>query len=1658
MKRFLYPIFLCLLPMAASAQTVFRLFKPSAAHTHEALENVQNATLLQPDTLIWKRLISDRPAQVVIQLPFEGGMLALELERCEITSEGFRIIQSDAANCVYTPGLHYRGKIAGATQSMAALSIFENGIMGVLADAEGNINVGRIENSNQYVIFREKNLKRHPAFECGVSDENLPVIAEQAAQFAASNCIKVTKIYVECTYQTYLENGSSSVNTVDFVTGLFNIVAAFYAQEQVTIQLSELFIWTSADNYPTAATLAHGAFSTTRPNYNGNFAHLIDIRNPSTGGWANVSTGITCNNSYAFSSIYNTYAYLPVYSWSVTVMAHETGHNFGSRHTHWCGWPGGPIDNCYPVEGNCAPGPAPQGGGTVMSYCYLQPGGVNLSKGLGEHPGNLIRQRVYEATCIFSDPPVPGAEFTWVRNGDSFKFFAPEAPGVVYTWDFGDGAGSSLPNPEHTFQKAGLYPVCLKVGNACGEQNYCANIPVDYCWQWALPKPQGNIINDVAYNANGRCFLVGNGGQIIASDTEGNNWYKVPANTTDSLFEIQFPSPSIGYIIGSGDYLLKTTDGGDHWRHLPYNYPFSGRSLSFIDSINGWVAGDGGIVLQTQDGGLNWTKQNTQDIQTIRDIKFVNSQRGWLFRQNAPPQETTNGGLTWQVSALPLNTTNMHFWNSQQGWFWGDNKFHTTNNSGQTWVKQNSVKGNNIMFFLNRQKGWKLTHAQFSDTLWVSSNGGLSWSFQQEYLPVQTKKLAFFNTNKGAITYQNIYFKSTTNGKNWKGPSISYVNPYSITCVSFANANNGYAASDNIILKTTDGGIEWKYNPGLNLYGVIQMEFTDSLNGWAISHEGAMKRTKDAGMSWQTVTIANYLPGTSGFSILSDNIHCWVLAGNNIVYKTENSGNSWTSKSIGYNNITLQGIHFFNKFQGMVYGTKGTVLYSIDSGDSWTEVYNNSAASFRCHAFVDSLYGWLAGDNGLVAKTQDGGLSWSICGQVNTKLPINKLFFLDAFHGWCSDGGKLYYSADGGNKWITVDTGSEGGVGAFHFFSTNKGVLFTKRGNALRLGVLEAPKIYSNTVTVCKNVPLPEIYAEGMNLLWYNVPTGGVGYTSDNIPIDNSNVGMQKIYVSQTPIGTEGCGESPRAEIDVIIDEIKQTTLPTVTICAKNLPYISPWGDAISQSTTMTRRFETGVCDSFVTLDVFIINEKQTNLGKINRCTGDTLFVCGEPYTQSGNYNKLCTSYQGCDSTVTFELLVRPSAATHLNTQYRCANDPLIIGNDTLSTSGPFSITLSAHNGCDSVVSGTLVLLQAAAQISGPSKICPGDTLTLFSVFNPPATQRIWRDASGNILGHTDSLHVAQAGTYYLEARVEAAGAICSVFDTLNLVAAPLISNLSLNAGPRSCAEAGFIIAASPDPGLSFRWNGPYGWQSDKAFNFVEAAGWYHVTATNAQGCTATGSINVPGENLVASFSLSTNPVELDLQAPALTSAALSADVQNLYSGTVQIYWERTFLDLSPDCALRVEDPVNYHPVDVKSGMFPVAAGATVPLRAHLLDDADEACCGIIRLLLLNTCTQSDTLTLTYLAHCSSATNDASSGATLKVVPNPGAAWFELQGNLPAGAQKIRIFAIDGRLVLSEQISPDRRFSLVNAAAGTYFIVLENQLEQALWVGEVLKL
>jgi len=389
-----------------------------------------------------------------ISIPQQGrNDLQLELVEVFPFAPGFSIKTAPSMETI-TPnvGKHYRGIIKGQERSVAAISIFDDQIMGFVSHpaATGNLIIGKMETSGDHILYQDDQLAHLNKFECGTEDNVLEYTDKElrghdADTRSLSDCVR---LYLEVNYDIYVNKGSSTANVTNYVTGIFNQVSNLYTTEQINTVISEIVIWTQPSPY--TATTSSGmlnAFTAHRQGFNGDLAQLLSYQ--ASGGIAYVD-GICRSNpdySMSYAGVQSTYQNVPTYSWTVEVCTHEFGHLFGSQHTHACVWNGNntAIDGCYSVEGNCSNPGLPTGGGTIMSYCHLTSAGTNFSNGFGTQPGNVIRSKVTAANCLqaCSGSGGGGGGSSCTDNILNLEVRTDNYPGET-TWEVKNSAGVVL--------------------------------------------------------------------------------------------------------------------------------------------------------------------------------------------------------------------------------------------------------------------------------------------------------------------------------------------------------------------------------------------------------------------------------------------------------------------------------------------------------------------------------------------------------------------------------------------------------------------------------------------------------------------------------------------------------------------------------------------------------------------------------------------------------------------------------------------------------------------------------------------------------------------------------------------------------------------------------------------------------------------------------------------------------------------------------------------------------------------------------------------------------------------------------------------------------------------------------------------------------------
>lgn len=320
----------------------------------------------------------------------------LELEVNLSTNHSFTIQLIRNDQLIQDISYIYHGVISGQPNSIVNLSIESETIYLDITNDDGSFRIYPDPYQKKKANISYAVDEKSKGWTCDNTEDTVKeqvTFSKVPKKSIKSNAPDTLDIYIEADHAIYLNQGSE-ISAQEYVARVMNRVASIYFNEGIILRISDLKVWDTADpyDYTTSLTALNSFLSQIPCEFDGDLAHLISGRALQLGGVAYVQGILNRNYAGGFSNVHFDEQQQP-YSWDVNVIAHEIGHNLGSRHTHDCVW--GPnanvsIDGCY-VQNPCNQSPIPESGGTIMSYCHLLPIGIDLSLGFGEQPGNVIR-------------------------------------------------------------------------------------------------------------------------------------------------------------------------------------------------------------------------------------------------------------------------------------------------------------------------------------------------------------------------------------------------------------------------------------------------------------------------------------------------------------------------------------------------------------------------------------------------------------------------------------------------------------------------------------------------------------------------------------------------------------------------------------------------------------------------------------------------------------------------------------------------------------------------------------------------------------------------------------------------------------------------------------------------------------------------------------------------------------------------------------------------------------------------------------------------------------------------------------------------------------------------------------------------------------------
>jgi photosystem II stability/assembly factor-like uncharacterized protein len=565
---------------------------------------------------------------------------------------------------------------------------------------------------------------------------------------------------------------------------------------------------------------------------------------------------------------------------------------------------------------------------------------------------------------------------------------------------------------------------------------------------------------------------VGNS-EIAVFSSGGWQYFGVPTTLPNSnlksIWSNQTPNKLI--VVGDNDSIFQSTDPipnqPSDFTHQKARTPLN--SIFRIDQNTTIVVGQESVILRTSDLNNLFMIEPLIYPRNFRSIFFV-SNNGWIVGSQNVILRTQNSGNSWSSISSPVTTgitfSSVHFWTNSYGMIGGDNgTLLWSENNGQNWNRhlQQNGSSNWTSNRINSVRIIDMTTDNKPTRIAVGDSGTVLRSNFTDYRKIQSIDY----TASGTFSNDSIYLglqQDLTSGNGVLATFNVTIFNNVVTSVNILDGGSGYRENDTItIIGQQLGEISTEPSititirstislftsiglpgpPNVNLNSVV---FESSTFGIIVGNNGHMWHTSNGGVSWtyrstsiitaNLICVCNFLAfiwvGTStgqilystspiaAFTVIStlpDSVSVnsiSFISGTNgsltdsfgRIWNTTNGGVSWTQIRFNYNSV-----HFLDDDDdyGWVAGNNGIVLRTTNGGSRWDYVFSGVTASLTSIYFFDSSIGYISGPNGILRKNSQGGISKQWVNQNSGNSQLNDFAFIDSLTGWVvGDNGGIY--------------------------------------------------------------------------------------------------------------------------------------------------------------------------------------------------------------------------------------------------------------------------------------------------------------------------------------------------------------------------------------------------------------------------------------------------------------------------------------------------------------------------------------------------------------------------------------------------------------------------------------------------------------------------
>jgi len=188
--------------------------------------------------------------------------------------------------------------------------------------------------------------------------------------------------------------------------------------------------------------------------------------------------------------------------------------------------------------------------------------------------------------------------------------------------------------------------------------------------------------------------------------------------------------------------------------------------------------------------------------------------------------------------------------------------------------------------------------------------------------------------------------------------------------------------------------------------------------------------------------------------------------------------------------------------------------------------------------------------------------------------------------------------------------------------------------------------------------------------------------------VNTGNTPIVEQYVVETILASNPNSCPFFDTVEVTVNPLQQSILDE-TIC-QGISYSFGGQDYSIEGSYVEVFSDINGCDSTVTLNLTVLSELTSELNE-SICQGGFYELGGQPYIETGTYTYFTQNAQGCDSTVTLNLVVEPELTSEINASI-CQGGMFEFGGQPYIETGTYTYFTQNTQGCDSTVTLNLVV------------------------------------------------------------------------------------------------------------------------------------------------------------------------------------------------------------------------------------------------------------------------------------------------------------------------------------------------------------------------------